>query len=80
MNIQHPFYILGAEAYGVGTYDCGKFEEGCAAGASTGNNEGGLSYTGYNVLIPVALAAALIIAAAILLITRMVRKRKAAKA
>lgn len=79
MNIQQPFYLLGAEAYGVGTYDCGQFQEGCAAGASTSNN-GGLSYTGYNVIIPVALAAALIIAAAILLVTKFIRRRKAAKA
>lgn len=77
MNIQHPYYLLGAEAYGVGTYDCGQFQEGCAAGASTGGNNGGLSYTGYNVIIPVALAAALIIAAAILLVTKFIRKRKA---
>lgn len=77
MNIQHPYYLLGAEAYGAGTYNCGDFQEGCAAGASTGSNNGGLSYTGYNIIIPVALAAALIVAAAILLITKFVRKRKA---
>ena len=77
MNIQHPYYLLGAEAYGTGTYNCGNFQEGCAAGASTGSNNGGLSYTGYNIIIPVALAAALIVAAAILLITKFVRKRKA---
>ena len=76
MNTQHPYYYLGAEAYGTGTYNCGDFEEGCAAGTSTGNN-GGLSYTGYNIIIPVALAAALIVAAAILLVTKFVRKRKA---
>lgn len=81
MNIQHPYYLLGVEAYGTGTYDCGNYEEGCAAGASTGSDSGGgLSYTGYNVIIPIALAAALIIAAAILLITKFVRKRKATKA
>lgn len=78
MKIQLPYYYLGAEAYGVGTYNCGEFEEGCTAGASTGSDGGGgLSYTGYNVIIPVALAAALIIAAAVLLVTKFVRKRKA---
>lgn len=78
MNIQHPYYFLGAEAYGAGTYDCGSFEEGCAAGTSTGSDSGGdLSNTGYNVIIPVALAAALIIAAAILLVTKFVRNHKA---
>ncbi len=76
MNLQ-PYYYLGAEAYGTGTYNCGDFEEGCAAGASTGSDSGGLSYTGYNIIIPVALAAALIVAAAILLVTKFVRKRKA---
>ena len=76
MNTQHPYYYLGAEAYGTGTYNCGSFQQGCAAGASTGSN-GGLAYTGYNIVIPVALAAALIVAAAILLVTKFVRKRKA---
>lgn len=76
MKIQHQYYYLGADAYGTGTYGCGEFEQGCAAGTSTGN-DGGLAYTGYNVLIPVALAAALIVAAAILLVTKFVRKRKA---
>lgn len=78
MNIQYPYYLLGAEAYGTGTYNCGDFEQGCAAGASTGS-DGGLSYTGYNIIIPVALAAALIIAAAALLITKFIRKRKASQ-
>lgn len=78
MSIQHPYYLLGAEAYGTGTYDCGTFDAGCTAGASTGSN-GGLSNTGYNVIIPVALGLALIVAAAALLITKFVRKRKASR-
>lgn len=80
MKLQLPYHYLGAEAYGVGTYDCGNFEEGCAAGASTGGDGGGLSNTGYDIIIPIALAAALIIAAAVLLVTKFIRKRKAARA
>lgn len=77
MKIQTPFYLLGAEAYGIGNYSCGDFEEGCVSGAGTGQNGGSLVNTGYDVIIPVALAGALIIAAAILLVTKFVRKRKA---
>lgn len=79
MNIHYPYYLLGAEAYGTGTYDCGSFDEGCAAGTSTtAGDSGGLVNTGYPVLIPIALAAALIIAAVIMVVTKIVRKRKSA--
>jgi len=79
MKIQTPFHLLGAEAYGIGNYSCGDFEEGCVSGAGTGANSGGsLVNTGFDVIIPVALAAALIIAAGILLVTKFVRKRKSA--
>ena len=78
MKIQTPFHFLGAEAYGMGTYNCGDFQQGCVSGASTGSNGGGsLVNTGFDVIIPIALAAALIVSAAILLVTKLVRKRKA---
>lgn len=76
MNNLQPYYLLGAEAYGVGNYACGDYQTGCAAGASTGSESGGLSYTGYNIIIPVALALSLIVAATILLVTKFIRKRK----
>lgn len=78
MKIQTTFHLLGAEAYGIGNYSCGDFEQGCVSGAGTGANGGSLVNTGYDVIIPVALAAALIISAAILLVTKFVRKRKTA--
>jgi len=71
-----PYHYLGAEAYGTGVYGCGEYEAGCTTGTGDGG-DGGLVNTGYNIIIPVAFAAALIIAAAILLITKFVRKRKA---
>lgn len=70
-----PYHYLGADAYGTGVYGCGEYQEGCTT-TGTGD-DGGLVNTGYNVIIPVAFASALIIAAAILLITKFVRKRKA---
>lgn len=82
MSIQTPYHLLAAEAYGAGTYnsnsyDCPTGTQACATDSSTSNSAGGsLAYTGYNILIPVALAAALIIAAGIMLVSKLVRKRK----
>lgn len=78
MNPTTPLRFLGAEAYGTGTYDCGDFQEGCVAGTGTADN-GLLVNTGYPVLIPVAIAAALIISAVIVLVTRFVRTRRASR-
>jgi len=90
MNSTQPYYLLAAEAYGTGTYDCGNFDEGCTT-TSTGTDTntgtdtgaaagGGLSYTGYNIIIPVAIGAALVIAAIILVVTRLTRRRKSSNA
>lgn len=59
-------------AYGAGTY------QNSACGASTGSGSplDGLANTGYDVLLPIFLGVALIVAGAILLAKRWLRKRR----
>lgn len=81
INITHisSTQIFGAP-YGCGTYGAQAYDEGegCVTGApSTSTPGGGLADTGSNVLIPLALGAALIIAAGILIVKRMVRRHRA---
>lgn len=70
-----PLTILAASydcnAYGSGTYNT----TNCETATSPNPTTGGLADTGYNVIIPVAFGLALIIAAAILLIKQLKRRR-----
>ncbi len=73
-------YISSAQvfgqAYSCGAYGAGAYGEGgCVAATS-----GGLADTGYNILLPLALGGALIIAAGILIAKRIIRKRRTAAA
>lgn len=61
-------------AYGAGTYN----NDTCSTASATGSNTGILPDTGYNIIIPVAFALALIIAAAILFFKKAMRRRKKA--
>lgn len=64
--------ILGA--YGCGAYGANTYNGQC----TTGTGDGGfLADTGYSLLLPMALGVALIIAAVILLVKRIVRRRSA---
>lgn len=91
MKIITTFHLLGAEAYGVGDYSCGNFEQACSAGSESGQNGGGnpttgspsgtttggsLVNTGYDVIVPVAIAGALIVSSAVLFITKFVRNHR----
>lgn len=57
-----------------GEYNCGAYGAGTYDGACTSNSNGSLADTGYNILLPIALGVALIIAAAILIIKRIRRR------
>ena len=59
-------------AYGAGSYN----ETNCQTNTGTNGNSGGLADTGYDIIIPVALAGALIIAGVILLVRKLLRKKK----
>lgn len=61
--------------YGSGTYN----NTNCSTGGESPapNPNGGLADTGYNIIIPVALGLALIIAGIILAVKRLARKKRA---
>lgn len=66
-------------AYGAGSYnnaECATTSTG-DGGSPAENPSGGLADTGYNIIIPVALGLALIIAGAILLVKKLLRKKRA---
>jgi hypothetical protein len=72
-------YISSAKVFGQ-AYSCGAYGSGAYSAGECGTTPatgGGLADTGYNILLPLALGAALIIAAAILIVKRIVRKRRA---
>lgn len=72
-NIVHFAANYDCNAYGSGIYN----NDDCSTVATTEPvNTGFLSNTGYNIIIPVALAIALIIAAAILFFKKAMRRRK----
>lgn len=76
-NKFNTFTIFAADydcnAYGAGTYN----NTDCVTGTPGTSNPGGsLSDTGYNIILPVALALALILAAIILLVKRMRRHKQ----
>jgi hypothetical protein len=71
MNISNA-RIIGAyscDAYGAGAYNS------TSSCTTTTGASSGLADTGYNILLPAALGLALIIAAAILIVKRIVRRR-----
>jgi len=74
------FFTQFAQQYNCGAYGAGNFGEGACetqTGGSTPQPGGGvLGETGYDVLIPAALALALIIAAGILLAKKLRRRFK----
>lgn len=74
MNISSA-RILGA--YSCDAYGANAYSASCTT--STGSDGGPLADTGYNILLPLALGVALIIAAAILVIKRLMRRHRAQK-
>jgi hypothetical protein len=77
MNIIKTNYFFAAAEYSCGSYGAGDYSEGqCTAGTNPG---GGLADTGYDVLIPIFLGISLLVAGAILVTRRLLRKRKAAR-
>lgn len=77
MNIVKNNYFFAAD-YNCGTYGAGNYNAGqCADGTQPG---GGLADTGYDVLLPIFLGVSLLVAGAILVARRWLRKRKAGQA
>lgn len=69
-----PFFAAsayGTDSYGSQTYECVAGTAGCTASAS-----GSLVNTGSPWFIPIMLGGALIIAAVILVVTKLIRRRK----
>jgi hypothetical protein len=69
-------YIGQVTDYNCGAYGAGTFGTCSTTRTGTGSSGGILADTGYNVIVPVALAAAVIIACTIYLVRRMRRNRK----
>jgi hypothetical protein len=64
--------------YGTETYSCLPSQNDCnqSTGTASNTNTGTLANTGYSIIIPAAIAGALIIASIILLVTRTIRRRR----
>jgi hypothetical protein len=69
---------FGASAdYNCGTYGAGTYQNStCGVSTGSGSPLDGLANTGYDVLLPIFLGVALIIAGAILFTKRWLRKRR----
>ncbi|MEO5949943.1 MAG: hypothetical protein ABIQ04_00685 [Candidatus Saccharimonadales bacterium] len=70
--------FAASSAYGVGVYGCDNYTQGCEA--TTTQTQGSLVSTGSPWFIPVMLGAALIVAALILIVTKLVRRKNLKKA
>lgn len=70
----HLLAAYNCNAYGAGNYgECAT----TGTGTGTGTSDGGLlANTGYDILLPLALALSIIIAAAILLAKTLIRRRQ----
>ena len=84
MELMTLYYLAVAE-YSCGSYGAGSYNnsESCTASATGGTTTqtpstgGTLASTGYDVIIPVALAGAIILAAIVLLIKKLKRQHTA---
>lgn len=65
-------YFAATSDYNCSAYGSGAYGS-CAAPA---NSSGGLANTGYDILIPLSLGAAIVIASAIWLLRRVLRRRQ----
>lgn len=74
--MKYTYKIFGT-TYGEGAYNSTTYngKNQTSTGANS-NSSGGLANTGYDIIIPVALGAALVIAGVILLVKRLLRKKK----
>lgn len=76
--MQYTYKLFGT-TYGTGGYNSSTYNGQTQTGTNTGSNSnsnGGLADTGYDIIIPVALAIALVVAGVILLVKRAGRKNK----
>jgi hypothetical protein len=64
-------YIPAFADYNCGSYGAGDYNGACSSGS--------LANTGYDILLPILLGAALVIAGGILLVRRWLRKKRSAK-
>lgn len=75
--MQYTYKIFGTP-YGSGNYNSSGYngETQTGTNTNTGNNSGSLADTGYEIIIPIALAVALVVAGVVLLVKRASRKNK----
>jgi hypothetical protein len=76
-NITNITHLLPAQflaAYSCDAYGANAYNASCTTSTGSSTNGGLLADTGYNILVPLALGLALIIAAAILIIKRLRRR------
>ena len=76
MNQFDIIYYLAAAGYSCDAYGANAYNECSTASTSTPDSGGWLADTGYNILIPLALGAAILIASAILLIKTARRRQQ----
>lgn len=72
-------YTIMAAAYNCGAYGQGAYDEASCAASTQTSAQPGLVNTGYNVILPVALGLAIIIAVVILFFKQHRRKRSIAQ-
>ncbi len=79
MEIKNIFIIVAATGYNCDAYGANAYSECSTTSTSTSSGttasaSGGLADTGWNILLPLLLGAAIIIASLILLAKRLVRE------
>lgn len=78
-NILYLIPLRTMGDYSCGTYGANTYNSACTTTSTGGNSGGFLADTGYNVLLPVALGLAVLLAGAILLVKRLKRRQHNAK-
>lgn len=66
-------------AYGCNTYGADAYSAACTTSTGTSSSGGSLADTGYDILLPIALGLAVIIASIILLVKTLLRRRVSQK-
>lgn len=72
---QNNNFIILAVAYSCGAYGADTYSSTSSC-STVSSPRGGLAETGYNIIIPVALALALLLAGTILVARRIIRRKR----
>jgi hypothetical protein len=75
--MKYPVLILAQTAtYDCGAYNAGAFGTGSCATTAPATAGGTLADTGYDVIVPMALAGAIIVASCIYIVKRFLRRKR----